>query len=54
MWGDSDAMIPIANASDYLEAIPKVQLQTLPKTGHLPQEEQPEQGLRILQKFLSE
>lgn len=53
MWGDGDAMIPIANASDYLKTIPKVQLQTLPKTGHLPQEEEPEKGLRILQEFLS-
>ena len=53
MWGDGDAMIPIANASDYLKTIPKVHLQTLPKIGHLPQEERPEQGLRILQEFLS-
>lgn len=52
MWGEEDGMIPIANAQDYLTLIPKVQLQALPKTGHLPQEENVEQSLRVLKKFL--
>jgi pimeloyl-ACP methyl ester carboxylesterase len=52
MWGEEDGMIPIANAQDYLKLIPKVQLQALPKTGHLPQEENVEQSLRVLKKFL--
>jgi pimeloyl-ACP methyl ester carboxylesterase len=53
MWGENDAMIPIANAQDYLKLIPKVRLTVLPKTGHLPQEEQVQPGLLVLQKFLS-
>ena len=54
MWGENDAMIPIANASDYLKVIPKVRLDVLPNTGHLPQEEHVELGLAVLKKFLSE
>ena len=53
MWGENDAMIPIANAQDYLKLISKVRLTVLPKTGHLPQEEQVQPGLLVLQKFLS-
>jgi pimeloyl-ACP methyl ester carboxylesterase len=52
MWGENDAMIPIANAQDYLKLIPKVRLETLPNTGHLPQEENVEQSLTVLKKFL--
>jgi pimeloyl-ACP methyl ester carboxylesterase len=53
MWGENDAMIPIANAKDYLNVIPKVRLDVLPNTGHLPQEEHVQPGLTVLQKFLS-
>jgi pimeloyl-ACP methyl ester carboxylesterase len=52
MWGERDAMIPMANATDYTNAIPSSQLIVLPNVGHLPQEEQPQLGLVALQKFL--
>ena len=52
LWGEEDAMIPIANAQDYLKLIPKVRLEALPKTGHLPQEENVQHSLHALQKFL--
>jgi pimeloyl-ACP methyl ester carboxylesterase len=52
MWGENDAMIPIANAQDYLKFIPNARLEALPKTGHLPQEENVEQSLVVLKKFL--
>ncbi len=52
LWGEDDAMIPIANAQDYLKLIPKVRLEALPKTGHLPQEENVQQSLSVLKKFL--
>ena len=54
LWGENDAMIPIANASDYLNVIPKVRLDVLPNTGHLPQEEHVQHGLTALQKFLQQ
>ena len=52
MWGERDAMIPIANASDYINALPNSHLVILPNIGHLPQEEQPQLGLQALQTFL--
>ncbi len=52
IWGENDAMIPIANARDYLNVIPKVKLDVLPNTGHLPQEEHVLPGLTVLEKFL--
>jgi len=53
MWGERDAMIPVANAKDYINAIPSSHLIVLPNVGHLPQEEQPQLGLEALQKFLN-
>ncbi|MBP6764272.1 MAG: alpha/beta fold hydrolase [Rubrivivax sp.] len=55
MWGELDAMIPVANAQDYLRALPAVtgaRLVSLPGVGHLPQEEAPAAGLPALLAFL--
>lgn len=54
LWGDKDALIPIANAADYLKALPHARLETLPGVGHLPQEEAPEASARLLVAFLAE
>lgn len=53
LWGEEDKMIPIANAQDYLSLLPRVSLQILKNTGHLPQEENPAQHLRGLVEFLN-
>ncbi len=53
IWGEADAMIPIANAADYLKAIPGARVVRIPNTGHLPQEETPERSLRALVDFLT-
>lgn len=39
VWGEADAMIPVANAQDYLGAVKGSRLVTLPGVGHLPHEE---------------
>jgi pimeloyl-ACP methyl ester carboxylesterase len=52
LWGDKDAMIPPANASDYQRAMPGAKLVTLPGVGHLPHEEAPALSLPLLQNFL--
>ena len=55
MWGDQDAMIPVANAKDYLRALPAAtgaRLVSLPGVGHLPHEEAPAAGLPALLGFL--
>lgn len=54
LWGAQDAMIPVANADDYLKAMPNARLVTLPGVGHLPQEETPQVSLAALQVFLRE
>jgi pimeloyl-ACP methyl ester carboxylesterase len=52
LWGEKDAMIPFANAQDYLAALPDATLVALPGVGHVPQEEAPQDSLRALRAFL--
>jgi pimeloyl-ACP methyl ester carboxylesterase len=52
LWGERDAMIPIANAADFLGALPNARLAALPGVGHLPHEEAPERALAPVIDFL--
>lgn len=52
LWGEKDAMIPIANAADYVKALPNATLVTLPGLGHVPHEEAPEVSLPAVDTFL--
>ncbi len=52
VWGGADAMIPVANAQDYLRAVKGSQLVTLPGVGHLPQEEAAQASLQAVEGFL--
>ncbi|MDQ2780881.1 MAG: alpha/beta fold hydrolase [Pseudomonadota bacterium] len=52
LWGQEDAMIPVANGADYLRAIPQARLVTLPGAGHVVQEEAPAASLDAIQPFL--
>lgn len=54
IWGDRDAMVPVANAQEYLRALPRARLVRLPGVGHLPQEEATDAALAALQAFLAE
>jgi len=53
LWGEKDAMIPIANAADYLAAIPGAKLVRLPGLGHVPQEESPDETRHVVERFLA-
>lgn len=53
LWGEQDAMIPVANAADYLQAIGGSRLVTLPGVGHIPQEESPAAALGPVRDFLT-
>jgi pimeloyl-ACP methyl ester carboxylesterase len=53
LWGDQDALIPIANAQDYLRALPIAKLVTLPGVGHVPQDEATAISLAPLVAFLA-
>jgi len=53
LWGEKDAMIPVANAQDYLRALQDARLVTLPEVGHLPHEEAPAAALPAVRDFLA-
>jgi pimeloyl-ACP methyl ester carboxylesterase len=53
LWGETDRMIPITNAADYLRLMPHVTLVRLPNRGHLPFEEEPAGSLPPVERFLS-
>ena len=40
-------MIPVANAADYLRALPDARLATLPGLGHVPHEEAPDRDAGV-------
>jgi pimeloyl-ACP methyl ester carboxylesterase len=52
VWGEADAMIPVSNAQDYLQAIEGSRLVSWPQVGHLPQEEAAERSLQAVADFL--
>jgi pimeloyl-ACP methyl ester carboxylesterase len=52
VWGEADAMIPVSNAQDYLQAIEGSRLVSWPQVGHLPQEEAAESSLQAVADFL--
>ena len=52
VWGEADAMIPVANAQDYLSALKGSRLVTFPAVGHLPQEEAAQASLQAVTDFL--
>jgi pimeloyl-ACP methyl ester carboxylesterase len=53
LWGEKDAMIPLANADDYVKAVPNSRLVVLRALGHVPQEEAPETSLVPVKQFLA-
>jgi pimeloyl-ACP methyl ester carboxylesterase len=53
LWGEDDAMIPIANAADYAAALPNCKLVRLPGLGHVPQEESPSRIIPEIDDFLT-
>jgi pimeloyl-ACP methyl ester carboxylesterase len=52
VWGEADAMIPVANAQDYLGAVKGSRLTTFSGVGHLPQEEAAAASLQAVADFL--
>ena len=52
VWGGEDAWIPVAHADRFVEAIPRARKVVLPGVGHTPEEEAPEEMVRLLLEFL--
>ena len=52
LWGEKDAMIPVANAQDYVKVLKKSAVVILPGLAHVPQEEDAERSLVPVRAFL--
>ena len=52
LWGEQDNLIPVANAIRFHDDLPNDTLVVLQNSGHVPMEENPEQSLEALKRFL--
>lgn len=52
LWGQADAMVPVANAADYTASLRDSRVVTLPGIGHVPMEEAPAETVIPLRDFL--
>ena len=52
VWGREDAWIPLSDAARFAAAIAGARQVTIADSGHLPQEERPQELLRVLRSFL--
>jgi len=53
VWGEKDAMMPIANSADYRRVLPESTLAAFPGVGHLPREEAPTRSIEPVRQFLA-
>jgi pimeloyl-ACP methyl ester carboxylesterase len=53
VWGESDSMIPVTNAQDYLRRMPDARLVAFPGLGHVPHEESPAPTVVPVRDFLN-
>jgi len=54
IWGEDDRLVPVRLAYKLKDAIPGAELLVLPKVGHVPQFEAPEETAGTLLRFLAE
>jgi pimeloyl-ACP methyl ester carboxylesterase len=52
IWGDHDRMFPIEHAQAFAKEIPGAKLVVIPKCGHVPQVEKPDEFVAALENFL--
>ena len=52
VWGEQDAMIPVASAREFQRLIPGSQLEVIAECGHLPALEKPAELVRHVLNFL--
>ncbi len=53
VWGEHDAMLPVAHARDAHEAIPGSRLETFEHAGHLPQLDDPARFIDLVDDFIA-
>lgn len=52
LWGENDNWIPVSDAARFKAAIENAQVVIMPKTGHVPMEERPQESLAVVTAFL--
>ena len=52
IWGEEDKVVPLEGGRNFKRDIPAAELVILPKCGHIPQEEQPQETQGLVTKFL--
>ena len=52
LWGENDAWIPVDDAAKFQAALSNSTVKIMPKTGHVPMEERPEESLSIVMDFI--
>ncbi len=53
IWGERDAIIPVAHAYTALEIRPDIRLEVLPDVGHFPQAERPAEVAELIDDFIA-
>lgn len=54
VWGQRDAMVPVAGSRALLDAVPGSRLELLPGCGHCPQVEEPERLVELMLDFATD
>lgn len=53
-WGEADPLVPLEHARAYADGIPGATLAVIPRCGHSPPGERPDELLRLVLEFLRE
>lgn len=53
IWGKEDKVVPLKVGRKFKRDIPDSELVIIPKCGHIPQEEEPQETKRIINAFLN-
>ncbi len=54
IWGDQDAIIPVAHAYAAQQIRPDIRLEVLPGVGHFPQAERPAVVVQLIEDFIAQ
>jgi pimeloyl-ACP methyl ester carboxylesterase len=51
VWGEGDKILPVAYAGEFKRLMPGAEVEIIPRCGHLPQVERPEEFCDIVMRF---
>lgn len=54
VWGDRDRWVPVAHASEFRQRLPNATMAVLPRAGHNPMVDQPEEFNKLVLGFLDD